>query len=98
MTAVEDGTEALSALVEGPYDLLLAAIVMPELDGISLALMVAKVYPDMLVLLMSGYAGERQRARNLDALINEVIPKPFSLKDITAAVARVLAVREELEH
>ena len=98
VTTVEDGTEALSALNEGHYDLLLADIVMPELDGIALALKVAKDYPDMPVVLMSGYAAERQRAHNLDALINEVIPKPFTLKDITAAVARVLAEREALDH
>ena len=40
---------------------------------------------------MTGYAAERQRAHNLEALIHEVIAKPFTLKDICEKVRRVLA-------
>jgi len=91
VTSVEDGVKALEALAEDTYDLIIADIVMPELDGISLALKVAKDFPDLPILLMTGYAAERERARNLDALIQDVIVKPFSLKDICEAARRVLA-------
>jgi len=40
----------------------------------------------MKILLMTGFAGERQRAHNLEALIHRVITKPFTLKEICAAV------------
>jgi CheY-like chemotaxis protein len=43
------------------------------------------------VLLMTGYAAERQRAHNLETLIHEVISKPFTLRDICESVRRVLA-------
>jgi len=89
--AVGDGQQALTALGNRPFDMLLADIVMPRMDGIALALKAAKDYPDLPVLLMTGYAAERQRAHNLDALIQEVITKPFTLRDICAAVRRVLA-------
>ena len=59
VTAVIDGGAALEALAAGPYDLLLTDIVMPGLDGIALALKVAKERPSMPVLLMTGYAAER---------------------------------------
>jgi len=88
--AVGDGQQALAALGERSFDMLLADIVMPQMDGIALALKAAKDYPDLPVLLMTGYAAERQRAHNLDALIYDVISKPFTLKDICAAVRRVL--------
>lgn len=91
VTGVTDGLEALEALAGGSFDMLLSDIVMPELDGIGLALKVSKDYPNLPILLMTGYAAERQRAHNLDALIHEVIPKPFTLKDIRAAAARTLA-------
>ncbi len=94
VTGVPDGLEALEALAGGSFDMLLSDIVMPELDGIALALKVAKDYPSLPILLMTGYAAERQRAHNLDALIHEVIPKPFTLKDIRAAAARTLANAE----
>ena len=87
---VEDGVKALEALAEDSYDLIIADIVMPELDGISLALKVAKEQPELPILLMTGYAAERDRAHNLDALIQDVIVKPFTLKDICDAARRVL--------
>lgn len=91
VTLVEDGLEALGALGEADYDLLLTDIVMPGMDGIALALKVARERPDLRILLMSGYAAERQRAYNLDELIHRVIPKPFTLREICDAVDDTLA-------
>ncbi|HZS81382.1 MAG TPA: response regulator [Stellaceae bacterium] len=84
--AVADGSAALAALAERPFDLLLTDIVMPELDGIALALKASKEFPAMRILLMTGFAAERQRAHNLEALIHRVIAKPFTLAEICAAV------------
>lgn len=95
VTAVADGQQALNALEAASYDMLLADIVMPHVDGIALALKAARDYPHLPVLLMTGYAAERQRAHNLDALIQEVISKPFSLQEIREAVRRMLGVRED---
>ena len=89
-----DGLAAVSALAAGRFDLLLSDIVMPGLDGIALALKAAKDYPEMKILLMSGYAGERQRAHNLEALAHHVLAKPFTLADLCAAVEATLAGEE----
>ncbi len=94
VTLAEDGLAALAALGEGEFDLLLTDIVMPGMDGIALALKAARERPQLRILLMSGYAAERQRAHNLDALIHRVIPKPFSLRDICDAVEATLARKE----
>ena len=96
VTSVEDGLEALSQLAIREFDLLLTDIVMPGMDGIALALKVARDQPDLPILLMSGYAIERQRAHNLDALIHEVIAKPFTLRQILDAVAKVLKTNGKL--
>ncbi len=88
---VEGGLEALDALSEQDYDLLITDIVMPGLDGIELSLKVTKDKPDMAILLMTGYAAERQRAHNLDALIHQVVAKPFSLRQICDAAEEALA-------
>lgn len=79
---LEDGIEALGLLGKGEFDLLLTDIVMPCMDGIALALKVARDKPDMKILLMSGYAAERQRAHNLDELIHRIIAKPFTLQSL----------------
>ena len=87
---VEDGLQALEALSERKYDLLLTDIVMPGLDGIELALKAAKDHPQMRILMMTGYPGQRQRAYNLEALIHRVLSKPFSLAELLDAVAETL--------
>lgn len=90
--AVEDGLQALEKLGgRQDYDLLITDIVMPGLDGIGLALRVARDRPDLPVLLMTGYSAERQRAHNLDELIARVVVKPFSLKDICEAAEEAMA-------
>ncbi len=93
---VEDGALALDLVTreQGAFDLLLTDIKMPVMDGIALALSVARDYPSIVVLLMTGYADQRERAHGLDALIHDVITKPFSVADIRTAVADALAARK----
>ena len=93
VAAVADGMQAVDALGRERFDLLVTDIVMPNMDGITLALKVTKDWPDMAVLLMTGYAAERQRAHNLEALIHKVIAKPFTMADLFAAVDEALAKR-----
>ncbi len=64
---------------------------MPQLDGIALALKVGKEFPGLRIVLMTGYTAERERAHNLDALVQEVIGKPFSVAEICDATDAALA-------
>jgi CheY-like chemotaxis protein len=91
--ATADGTEALDMLQseDGNFDLLLADIQMPAMDGIALALAVARDFPVLPILLMTGYADQRERASGLEALICGVIAKPFGVADIRSAVASAVA-------
>ena len=73
------------------FDLLLADIKMPVMDGIALALAVARDYPGLPILLMTGYADQRERVSGLEALICDVIAKPFALAEIKFAVASAVA-------
>jgi two-component system, cell cycle response regulator CpdR len=86
-----DGAEGLEKLAEGPYDLLLSDIRMPVMDGIELAHRASSDFPDMKILLMTGYAEQRERADDLALKIVDVVSKPFALPDIRSAVARALA-------
>ena len=95
VVATADGGEALDVLTRehGRFDLLLTDIRMPVMDGIALALAAARDHPDLVILLMTGYADQRERAHGLDALIHDVITKPFSLADIKKAVAGALVAK-----
>ena len=93
VTPAVDGADALDRLTEsgGAFDLLLTDIRMPMMDGIALALAAARDFPAVTILLMTGYADQRERAAGLDALIHDVVTKPFSLDQIRSAVADALA-------
>ena len=94
MTAC-DGGDALDALAreQGRFDLLLTDIRMPIMDGIALALSAARDFPCLTIMLMTGYADQRERAHGLDALIHDVITKPFTLAALRGAVNEALAVK-----
>ena len=93
VVAAADGGEALEILQgeDGRFDLLLSDIRMPVMDGIALALAAARDFAALRILLMTGYAEQRERAHGLDAIIHDVVQKPFSLVDIRRAVAEALA-------
>jgi two-component system, cell cycle response regulator CpdR len=90
-----DGTEALDLIgrENGGFDLLLTDIRMPVMDGIALALGVARDHPEVTILLMTGYADQRERAHGLNAIIHDVISKPFTVAALRAAVNEALTVR-----
>ncbi|HWL20673.1 MAG TPA: response regulator [Bradyrhizobium sp.] len=95
VVTAEDGAEALEILTreQGAFDLLLTDIQMPIMDGIALALSAARDFPGLTILLMTGFADQRERASNLNAIAHDVITKPFSVADIRTAVADALATR-----
>src|ERR1700716_2730407 len=89
----QDGAEALEILTreQGRFDLLLTDIQMPVMDGIALALATARDFPRLTILLMTGFADQRERPYGLNATAHDVISKPFSVADIRTAVADALA-------
>jgi DNA-binding NtrC family response regulator len=94
VTTAGDGAEALDVLAVDSFDLMLSDIRMPLMDGIALALSAGRDCPDMTILLMTGFADQRERAVDLEALIHDVVTKPFSLDQLRAAVADALESRK----
>lgn len=95
LTAAGDGAAALEALnrQHGQFDLILSDVKMPVMDGIALALAVGRDHPEVAIMLMTGFADQRERAHGLDALVHDVIAKPFSVDQIKGAVREALVHR-----
>lgn len=87
----QDGAEAVDLMRDNHFDLLLSDIAMPLMDGISLALKVRASRPHVPILLMTGFADERQRAHNLTLLIEGLLIKPFNMDQLLAKVTEALA-------
>ena len=91
--AAADGAEALDMLerAAAPFELLLTDIRMPVMDGIALALAAARHDPKLVILLMTGYAEQRERAHGLEALVAGVLDKPFTVAEVRTQVEKALA-------
>jgi CheY-like chemotaxis protein len=86
VTGVTEGSEALALLSQSStdVDLLITDIQMPAMDGLTLAERVAKTRPGLPILLMSGYAVDRDKLSSLGANIVGLVQKPFTLDQIRA--------------
>ena len=95
-----DGAQALDALAreKGAFELLVTDIRMPVMDGIALAYAAARNHPAITIVLMTGYADQRERAHGLDARIHDVITKPFSLGAMRRAVNDALCALPRRRH
>lgn len=93
-----DGISALDALRnQGPFDLLLADIVMPGLDGVALSQEAIKIAPALKIMFITGFAAVAMNHPQMEALAAtapRVMSKPFHLKDLVAQVEQMLAAPE----
>ncbi len=86
--AVPDGFEALEAVQAIGYDVLVADIVMPGLDGIELARKALDVAPGMKVMFITGFAAIAMEKRDQMPIHSGLLSKPFHLKDLVDQVDR----------
>jgi two-component system, cell cycle response regulator CpdR len=92
VTCTQDGAEALEQL-QAPsarFDVLIADVQMPGVDGITLAEKCFASLPTLRVILISGFADELDRAEHLKSKVARVVAKPITLEGIRAAVREVL--------
>jgi signal transduction histidine kinase/CheY-like chemotaxis protein len=83
------GRDALRKLeAEDHFDLLLTDVVMPEMSGTELAGRAGALYPDLRILLMSGYVDRPGVGPVEDDA--ELLEKPFRAEDLLSRVRDVL--------
>jgi DNA-binding response OmpR family regulator len=87
-TAVYSASEALVALKMRP-DLIISDVMMPEMDGVKLAVQVSKLHPEIKILLISGHAGTEEIVK-ASGLSLDFLAKPFTPIELLARVAAAL--------
>jgi len=86
-----DGEQGLEALGRAEkVDLLISDVVMPNMDGPAMVREARTAHPDLPVLFMSGYAEEQLR-KSIDLPNVLFLPKPFSVAQLSEAVAEAFA-------
>ena len=88
-----DGNEAMTAIADdipAGYDLLLADIVMPGMDGVELARRAVAESPHIKVMFITGFAAVAVNARNSFGRDAKVLSKPFHLRELVDHVHAML--------
>lgn len=87
-----NGEEALEILetCDQTIDLLISDVVMPMMDGPTLVGHARKLYPELRIIFISGYAEEQLR-KSIDVHDVSFLPKPFSVQQLAEAVREALA-------
>jgi len=96
VVALADGTEAMTWLAERgePIDVLVTDVVMPHMSGIELAEWTMDRYPDMGVVLLSGYTAETLNLERVTARGAAFVSKPVTRAQLIAAVEQARARRQ----
>jgi two-component system cell cycle response regulator CpdR len=90
VSAVGDGEAALNLATGGIFDLLLADVVMPGIDGIELARRASALLPELRVMFITGFAAVALNQPGFAKRQPKVLAKPFHLRQLVAEVDKVL--------
>jgi two-component system, NtrC family, response regulator HydG len=93
----ESAAEALRRLSQGHWDLALVDIKMPGTDGIELQRRLREINPELVVVIMTGYASVETAVTALKNGAYDYVTKPFDPDDIAHTVRNALGHRRAIE-
>ena len=94
----ESGHNALETLAENNCELVFTDLAMPEMDGWETAREIRKRWPDMNVVLVTGYGTGTVPPGGEDNLVNGIIGKPFDFAQIGQTIMSIVANQPALEN
>lgn len=92
-----DGFLALEKMKGLPFDIVIADIRMPNMDGIELLKIVRKEYPDTDVIIMTAHSAKYSYVDVVESGAVDFINKPFSVEELKAKVGRVMQERTQMQ-
>jgi DNA-binding NtrC family response regulator len=96
VSVARNGSEALATLRATPrVDIVITDLVMPQLDGRELITHVRREFPDMPVLIISGYPASLMPDPDPEGRPIPFLAKPFALEALSSRVRRLLDQRIE---
>lgn len=82
IAVAENGEKALEILRSRKIDVLLTDIKMPHMDGLALTTQVRAIYPQLPVVLMTGYPSVETAVEGIKAKVEDYIIKPFNINKL----------------
>ena len=93
VSGVAGGQEALDQLEVADVDVLLTDVRMPGLDGLGLLSEARRLYPDLVVILMTGSADVQTAVRAMRQGAADYLTKPLEMDELTLVLDRALENR-----
>ena len=91
VTTADSAQEALTKMGGGRFDLALVDIKMPGVDGVELQKRMHEIDPEMIVIIMTGYASVETAVAALKNGAYDYVSKPFDPDDMAHTVHNALA-------
>ena len=88
-----DGTSGLDKVRSGNYALVLIDIMMPDISGIDLITSIHEVDPEIVCIIITGYATVELAVQSIKRGAYDFLTKPFSVDDLLLAVQQGLERR-----
>ena len=85
-----DATTAIGRLRASEYDLLIADLRMPGVDGLTLIRQVKKIRAELPIIIITGYSSEASAIEAVNLGVAGYLRKPFRVPEVLAAAARAL--------
>jgi len=85
-----NGQEAVDALKESEYNLVITDMMMPNMDGMQLLKHIREHYPRIDVIVVTGYIGEFSYTDVIKAGASDFISKPFNTDELEAKIKRII--------
>ncbi|MBI5177635.1 MAG: response regulator [Nitrospinae bacterium] len=91
-----DGFNALEKLKAKTFDIVIADIRMPNMDGMELLKVIRKEYPATDVMIMTAHSSKYSYVDVVETGAVDFITKPFSVEELKAKIERILRERQTL--
>ncbi len=85
-----DAAAALNRVRAVPYDLLIADLRMPGMDGLSLIRQTKRIRAELPVIIITGYSSEASAIEAVNLGVAGYLRKPFRVPEVLAAAAKAL--------
>jgi len=85
-----DGTSALDRMRAFTYDLLIADLKMPGMDGLTLIRQAKRIKADLPVIIITGFSTESSAIEAVNLGVDGYLTKPFRVPAVLAAAAKAL--------
>jgi len=93
VTVADTGIRALGSLTEKTFDLIVADLRLPDMDGMEVVRLIKETKPETAVIFITGYPSELSAVESMKLGALDYLPKPFTEDEFKTAVEKAFKVK-----